>query len=318
MPESESQLVWSPIHKFLKEQIQYKAQLRLLIAPFIKIDALKTLIEMCEDISHLKVITRWAGRDIINRVVDLDIYQYLAEKRIPLFLNCSIHLKLYSFDNACAFHSSGNITKKGLGLASDSNVEIGCMVKLSDEDWKQIYNILNKSNRVDDMMYKKALQYLEENSKITKDIPSFDLQPTDLKEFSILSLPASPTPEDLCGFYQTRYDNNEDMVPSYVHDLILYNIDDSLTQDHFHQQLKEKFIEHPFVQAIVNLIRKEKSARFGLVNEWIQNHCSDRPTPYKWEIKRNTLFLYNWLEYFFDEISWDRPNYSMILRWKDN
>ena len=316
MLEGENKLVWSPIHKFLKEQIETKTQLRLLISPFIKIDALKSLVEMCEDISHLKVITRWAGSDILSHVADLDIYEYLTTKRIPLYLNPSIHLKLYSFDNACAFHSSGNITKRGLGLSSHSNIEIGCMVELSHEDWKQIYSILAKSNRVDDAMYHKALQYYEDNSEVTHNPPPLDLQPTNGNEFSILSLPASLHPEGLYSFYTAQHDNNEELISSYVHDLILYDIDDGLNRDLFFQQLKDNFRKHPFVRAIVNLIRKEHSARFGLVNAWIQNHCSDKPTPYKWEIKGNTRCLYSWLEYFFDEITWDRPQYSQVLRWK--
>jgi hypothetical protein len=65
----------------------------------------------------------------------------------------------------------------------------------------------------------------------------------------------------------------------------------------------------------MELIKKEKNARFGLVNEWLQQNCSDKPTPYRWELKATTRCLYDWLAYFFPEISWDRPSYSMILRW---
>lgn len=299
----------------MEEQIQLKKQLRLLIAPFIKLDALKNLVEICEDISNLKFIVRWAGQDIISRVSDLEIYPYLKEKRVPLYINPSIHLKLYVFDDADAFHSSGNITQKGLGFAAKSNIEIGCMVHLTHEDWENIYSVLQESDRVDDMMYARAVEYLQENDKTSRKVPHLDLKPSQEKQFSLLSLPASPNPESLYNFYQTRHSNDEGMTTSYVHDLIYYEIQDNLSQNIFFQQLKDKFTKHPFVQAIVNLIRQEKSARFGLVNEWIQENCSDKPTPYKWEIKKNTHYLYNWLEYFFDEITWDRPNYSQVLRW---
>ena len=318
MSEHKKQLVWNPVYNFLKEQIGFKRQLRLVIVPFVKIDALKQILEICEDISHLKIIVRWSGQDIINRVSDLEIYPYLKEKRVPLYINPSIHLKLYVFDDTQAFHSSSNITLKGLGITSRSNIEIGCMVRLAHEDWENIYSVLQESERVDDLMYEKAFEYLKENDKTSRKIPPLDLKPSQDKQFSLLSLPASPNPESLYKFYQTRYSNDEEMTNSYVHDLIYFNIQDNLSQSIFFQQLKEKFTKHPFVQAIVNLIRQEKSARFGLVNEWIQENCSDKPTPYKWEIKNNTHYLYNWLEYFFEEITWDRPNYSQVLRWRNN
>jgi len=318
MSNRETQLIWSPIYTFLQEQIQQKGQLRLLIAPFARLDALKTLVEMCDDISHLKLIVRWSGKDIISGITDLDIYPYLKEKRIPLYFNPSIHLKLYVFDNACAFHSSGNVTQKGLGLVTKSNVEIGCMVRLNPDDWRHIYDVLQESSRVDDIMYEKAVEYLQDNDEAPHSIPHLDLQPSQDKQFSILSLPASPNPENLHAYYASGHVEGEDMVPAYIHDLILYDIHHNLSRDVFFEELKEKFTTHPFVQAIVNLIRSEKSARFGLVKEWLQNHCSDKPTPYRWELTKNTQCLYSWLEYFFDEITWDRPNYSMILRWEND
>jgi hypothetical protein len=55
------------------------------------------------------------------------------------------------------------------------------------------------------------------------------------------------------------------------------------------------------------------------VNDWIYQHCSDVPLPYKWEMKRNTNFLYNWLSYFYDEITWDIPgSHSQVIYWDKN
>ena len=315
MSEHVNKLVWNPIIKFLDEQIKLKRQLCLIIVPFIKIASLKHLLENCDDISTLRIIVRWSGQDIINRVTDLEIYPYLENKRVPLYINPNIHLKLYVFDNAYAFHSSSNITKKGLGLIPSSNVEIGCMVGLNQNDWKKIYGLLQGSSRVDKTMYENALKFFNDYSKSDKT-PPLVLKPSRDKDFSILSLPASVNPESLFSFYKKAVLDNKEMISSYIHDLILYEIQENLDRDIFFQQLRTKFKNHSFVLAIVELIKNEGSARFGLVNEWIQLNCSDKPTPYKWEIKQNTHFLYNWLDYFYEEISWDRPNYSQVLRWK--
>ena len=67
------------------------------------------------------------------------------------------------------------------------------------------------------------------------------------------------------------------------------------------------------------LIKNERSARFGQVNEWITELCSDKPTPYRWELKSSTNKLYDWLDYFFDEISWDVPGrHSQVIYWDES
>ena len=128
-------------------------------------------------------------------------------------------------------------------------------------------------------MYKKALEYLQNNDRGSSNISQLDLKPSQDRQFSLLSLPASPSPEALYNFYKNKQSHNEEMVSSYIHDLILYDVQDNLDRNIFFQQLKDKFTSHPFVQAIVYLIKMEKSARFGLVNKWIQDNCSDKPTP---------------------------------------
>jgi len=317
--ENSKQLIWSPIHEYIKKQIHERNELRLLIAPFVKLTALQELLKNCGDVSNLKVIVRWSGRDILNQVSDLEVYPYLSKKRIPLYIHPSIHLKLYVFNGVWAFHTSGNITQKGLGIVVNHNIEVGCMVRLQSKDWKHIFRLLEESYRVDENVYEKALEYFRNNKCKVEEAPPLPLPLPFDKHFSILSLPATESPEVLYSYYQDLEHewDKEDRVAACVHDLILYEIPDGLDEKQFFILLKNNFTSHPFVREIVLLIRKEKSARFGLVNEWLQKQCSDKPTPYKWELKENTSHLYNWLAYFFEEISWDRPHYSMILRWNN-
>lgn len=84
-------LVWSPTYQYLKDKIHEKKQLYLLISPFIKLEALKSLVEICDDISNLKIVVRWSGKDILSQVTDIEIYPYLKDKAIPLYINPSVH-----------------------------------------------------------------------------------------------------------------------------------------------------------------------------------------------------------------------------------
>jgi hypothetical protein len=90
-----------------------------------------------------------------------------------------------------------------------------------------------------------------------------------------------------------------------------------LSNTEFDQQLGDSFRRTPFVIEFVELLKTEKSLRFGAVNDWIYRMCEDVPFPYRWDIKENTRIFYNWLEHYFTEIVWDRPNYSQVIYWRE-
>ena len=62
-------LVWSPTVDFVRQTIANEGQLRLIIAPFIKLEALMTLVDACEDISPLQVVVRWQPGDLVSGVL---------------------------------------------------------------------------------------------------------------------------------------------------------------------------------------------------------------------------------------------------------
>jgi len=314
--EGAPHLVWSPINVYIQEQLRSVEELRLIIAPFIRKNALLSLVDECKTPEILSVVTRWTGQDIVSGISDLDIYPFLKDRGIALYLNQTIHLKLLVFASNWAFVTSSNITGKGMGLAEPYNLEVGCRTELGREDWQSIYQLLGTSFRVDDDIYREAITYRDANIKPPGTLPDLNLAPTQNLQFSTLSLPTTESPSE---FY-TLYTSNEPIpasdVTALMHDIALYNVRPGMEEDVFYAFLRDSFRSQPFTQAIVALVREAGSVRFGLVNEWLQSICSDNPTPYRWELKPATRRLYNWLEHFYDEISWNRPHYSMVIRWK--
>tara|TARA_B100000315_G_scaffold260324_1_gene320865 strand:- start:2449 stop:3435 length:987 start_codon:yes stop_codon:yes gene_type:complete len=314
--KEENILVWTPTYEYVAQKIREKKKLQFIIAPFIKREALQQLLNHCEDTSQLKVIVRWDTADVVNQVSDLEIYEDLKGQGIPLYRNHSIHLKMLVFDQNWAFHTSGNITKKGLGLVDNPNIEVGAQIRLEDKDWIEIQKLLESSIRIDEEIYKKFVTYKEDNYKKPDPLPQLEIELDSAKEFSRFSLPAIQSPSKLYEIYQSpeKFKDEEDLYAAFVHDLVLYDVPTGTTQDEFFKKLGENFKTHPFVQKIVNLIEKEGSARFGQVNGWITELCSDRPTPYRCELKSSTNKLYDWLDYFFEEIHWGVPGrHSQVI-----
>ena len=308
-------LNWTPLAEHL---LNSGENCILMISPFIQKPAIQGLIERFEDSNSLQVVTRWNPSDIVSGVSDLEIYPYLEELGVPLYLNRRIHLKLTIFETDNAFHTSANVTNRGLGIGEDPNVEVGCQVRLSGNDWLRIHDLLRNSVRVDDSIYEQANRYLDENKEKRPPLPRLEYRSKQgSREFSRHSLPFVQNPELLWDYYSE--DQFEGSRANFVHDLVLYSIrEPELNREEFFEQLEANFKSHPFVRSVAELVEREGSLRFGVVNEWITEECTDKPVPFRWEMKPATNRLYDWLEFFFDEISWNvLGQRSQVIRWRN-
>ena len=108
-------LIWSPVGTAIEKRLEGGEELKLIIVPFIKMDALTQLLKSQANLRGLKVVVRWRPQDLLAGVSDLEIYEYLRNCGCALFLNSRIHLKLYIFSDNTAICTSANLTMKGLG-----------------------------------------------------------------------------------------------------------------------------------------------------------------------------------------------------------
>lgn len=292
----------------------------MVVAPFVTLEALQYVVERVDDRSDLQVVARWRGQDLLSGASDVEIYPYLKRVGIPLFVHPNIHLKLLIFDNARAFHSSGNITRNGLGLDAKGNVEVGCDVILQTEDWKHLHRILAESMWVDDHIYKQAKEYVEANQARaeTSVAPKLQLKEAAEKDFSWLSLPATTSPDELWHYYSGSLDDAKtlEIAAAASKDLLIFSLSGDLDESNFHQSLKANFRAHPFVQKFVEALEAEGSLRFGFVRAWLQQNCSDKPQPYRRDLDITVRNLYNWLQYYYGEVTWDQPRHSMVIYWE--
>ena len=313
-------LYWSPIHQALEQQIQSGDKLLLIISPFIKYGALDRLISADSLHDQVKVIVRWQPSDIINSVSDLSIYPQLESLGVPLYRHENIHLKLFVFESNIAFHASSNLTGRGFGYSDQGNVEIGCFIEMSDSDWSNIYTLIGQSRLVNESLYAQFEEFERNNKLPQASAAALDLGESDPEPFSTSSFPAVKSPEEFMTWYISGVDRNDpDAVRRFIHDIGLYSISSSLDEAELEENLRASFTTQPFVLGVVDLIREKGSIKFGGINDWIHSHCADVPLPYKWEIKDTTNTLYNWLAYFFEEITWDIPGArSQVVYWRSN
>jgi hypothetical protein len=316
-----SRLTWTPTGEALFGAVRDDT-LTIAICPYIRAEALTRVLQVCEAPENLQVICRWDANSLLSGATEPDIFNVLNEVGAKLYIHPRIHLKLFVLSKNRAIHSSGNLTLKGLGLSSVSNIEVAAEVTLGARDWRNIYAVLEQSLRVDEQIYEQAIRFMADNPKTMLNIPRFQPIVTADKRFSITALPLCATPEILVNLSERLSrgvaDMDDQLIHAVVHDQCLFAFGDAIPAEIALEQIGVAFKQHPFIIAFVDFLRTEGSARFGLVTDWIHRNCSDKPRPYRKDLKEIIRNLYNWLSFYFEEISWDVPGErSMVIRWTE-
>jgi hypothetical protein len=311
-----SEIIWSPILSNLSKYLENGEGLTSIIAPFIKADALCQILDLPIS-EELSVIARWRPDEILRGVSDLAVYPILKERGFPLYINDTIHLKLLLFDSDRVFCSSANISSMGLGLRDPGNLEAGALATLKFDDFLHLKRLRDESRLVTDEVYEAYVKCIEGIELDLPKIPEVDLPNISDQKFLLSMLPATESPEKLWDLYSTLgiVPLGNDERHRVVHDLCTYKLPTGLSRNELDQRLGKGFRDNPFIREIVDLIKLKGSIRFGGVNDFIHRTCRDVPLPYRWEIKSTTAHLYNWLAYYYTEITWDRPSYSQVAYW---
>lgn len=193
------------------------------------------------------------------------------------------------------------------------------MVQLAPADWINIYKIIATSRQVDESLYLKFKQYVDEHPEpLGATIPGILLDPP--KTYTISALPATETPARLAQYYLgiATEPFTPDEIRRAAHDLVTFGISPGLSSIEFDAQLGEAFRSTPFVGEFVTFLQSNNSLRFGAVNDWLHRMCEDVPLPYRWELKENTRIFYNWLVWYFSpDITWHVPGQrSQVIYWQ--
>jgi len=306
------------MHAAIAERAENGDRLLWVVSPFVKRVALERLLQQVPPSDAFKLIARWRPSDLVSGVSDLGVYDYMKGRDCELYVHPRIHLKLYVFESNVAFSSSGNVTDRGLGYCDmeAANVEVGTQVELSASDWIELYRVVGGSRLITPELYARFEQYVSANEPPQRDTEPDLLGPS--KIYTLASLPATETPSTLAEIYlsgsSTGYPS--DVMRRVYHDLATFGIRDGLNRGEFDVVLGASFRQNAFVKEFLGYLQAHGSLRFGAVNDWIHQTCEDVPLPYRWEVKPSTRILYNWLEHYFPEVTWSRPNHSQVLFWR--
>jgi hypothetical protein len=273
----------------------------VLICPFIKLDALKVVLEKVPEKIRVVIIARWRISDLVLGSSDLEVYTYLRSRKSKFFINQDIHLKVLIKDKKDILLGSANITKSGLGLVNKSNIEVVTKEKMDEIDIREINKILKNSIEVDDGLFKHISKRVKEFESIKKmiDIEEKNMRICDddisnkaSKNILVADFPFSKSPTAFInGYLKKKFDS-----PEIRHDMILFNLTENETSSDLKTRVKREFLSSDAFSWQKSSIKEE--TLFGKYCYILHETLMDDPKPFRKQIKELVSNMFTWTEEF--------------------
>ena len=280
--------------------IRNAAESILFVAPYIKSNAMDQLLSAIpEGVRSVKCITRWLPEDIASGVCDLDIWEKVTSRGGELFVHPHLHAKYYRADDKCLV-GSANLTKRGLGWASPSNVELLVELPATFEglqEWEAA--ITHAAVPVNAEVYNQIAQQAE---KVKEEAKAYRLPEIELDEeeapASQFWTPRCSTPERLWDVYRGM--SADTMVTSAYEaakkDLVALSPPPDLSRPLFNKYVAGILRQMPIITEIDRLAQSgiTDAQASVFLTENLGNELNPKPEVI-WRV------LKDWLVYFFPE-----------------
>ena len=214
------------------------------IAPFIKIDALRSLIEVIPAGSHLRCVSRWLPREIAAGVSDPEILDLLEVRgSFSLSLVDRLHAKLYIAGDRC-LAGSANITLAGLGEGGGcGNIEILVETAIDDPGIAATIEEIDRAERPATRSMAQAARRLADSLATSAPPMGSPAAPW---------FPGSRRPERAYRFYMqppSGYAGVADRV--LLADLASSNIQPGLGEDEFQAAIRSLLAAIPIAETLL-------------------------------------------------------------------
>lgn len=261
-----------------------------IIAPFIKVEALSSLLDTVPSGVFVRCVTRWMPREIAAGVSDPEIL-YLLEERghFRLTLVDRLHAKLYISGVRCLV-GSANITASGLGQSQGGdNIEVLVESSTKDSAVVETLNAIAQTERI-------ATKAMAEVAR--KHAERIDLQHSFARAEDFDWLPISRNPKKAFEFYcrpPTGFIGQADDI--LLRDVASANLTPGLSELEFNEAICQKIKAIPSARVLLDeetdfvLTRADASS-------WLDSAVAEDEQYSKLDLWRAFV---NWMVYFFPD-----------------
>ncbi len=255
------------------------------IAPFIKVDALRSLLEVIPAGSYLRCVSRWLPREIAAGVSDPEILELLeARGNFSLTLVDRLHAKLYIAGDRC-LAGSANVTLAGLGETGDrGNIEVLVETTIDDPGIAATLEAIDRFERPATRSMAQTARRLADSLAETAASAGVDAP----------WFPGSRRPEQAYTFYAqppSGFVGASDRV--LLADLASSNLQPGLEEDEFRGAIRSLLAAIPLAETLLEATEDTTLTRAD-ASSWLETVAGD-------DFSTNDLWIafVNWMAYFF-------------------
>ena len=259
----------------------------VIVAPYIKTDALNRILAYVNPNANLICVTRWNPQDLALGASDTECRTIVTERSGSFRLHPTLHAKYYRSDDAVLI-GSANITLAAMGWSSHSNLEILCSPTPDFDGGAFEKNLLDDAREISDHEFERW----ESISKIaTANLPAITEHQSRLDKWC----PATRDPRHLELAYQGRKCDiaASDEQQAAQRDLDALLFPPNLTQDQMRMWASTSLLAAPFTNSVIQLHGMESPVRDRIIAE---TYGLDRT-----EARRNIETVENWLAFLAPE-----------------
>lgn len=289
----------------------------ILVAPFMKENVVRSLVnELNEDV-NLVCITRWRPEEIKFGVSDLGVWEVINQRaNSRLLLMPTLHAKFYRSGENCLI-GSANLTNRALGWSKTPNIEL--LVPIDLDEFLKIWEIelIDESVEANESIFHQ-MEKLVESLELLSPLPIDDRSYAEAEEIfegeqnhnQVNWLPTLRYPDLLFKAYEGRIDDlTTGARISASQDLQQLGIPYGLLEPSFNAVVGAVLLQKPMIHRVDNFL--EEPRRFGEVRNLLKSSM-EPSSPYDPSESWQTLM--RWLRYFLPErYSLSVPNYSEIV-----
>ena len=265
------------------------AQRLFIAAPYIKMDALDTVLTDAKSIDSLVCITRWRPEDIIVGVSDVGCRALVTERRGSFRLHPSLHAKYYGIDDVVLV-GSANLTSSAMGWVPQPNVEILCRAGDDFDVHEFERELLRDSREISDVEFARweALGKIDARSR--REIIGAQLPLAAWR-------PATREPRNLVLAYRGRGEEiaSFDEQKAARRDIQALSIPMGMTDDAVKAWISICLLASPFTNSVIGLNDSDTPNVAKLLSETYGLGAT--------EARRDMETVQNWLSFLKPEVS---------------
>ena len=270
-------------------------QSALIVAPFMRSEALTRLLDSIPLGTETKIVTRWRPVDLLAGASDLGVYDLSESMSASLFLRYDLHAKFFAADDKCLV-GSANVTDTALGWRTPANVELLAPVARTADHIVAFEEALFAGAVRATAGQRDRLQVLLERLRgLPWVIPETEDGETTMGLLSPSWVPRVRNPEELYSVYLGNCDVSRSALRTMQEELAQIGTVPGMDEEGFRAWVAATISQTPLISQVVQRIDKEGQVTEAVLSDLLAEIGVDTK---KYRTRDVLEILERWLTHF--------------------